>query len=72
MRDKMTVKINLHKLGYRICMTRAGFISVSDIVYELGVTHNSAGRILSALARLGYVEKWNNKLYKVKSLRTRS
>jgi len=44
---------------------KKGFVSVDEIAYELGVALNTAGKILAALARLGYVEKWSNRTYRI-------
>ncbi len=64
-RTKLNVRIDLHKLGHRIILMKKGFVSVDEIAYELGVALNTAGKILAALARLGYVEKWSNRTYRI-------
>jgi len=61
----LSVKINLRLLGRRFIETGKTFIKISDLVYELGVSPQTAGKILSALAKLGYVTRWSDSVYKV-------
>ncbi len=59
----MTIKINLRKLAHRFMESNKKILKVSDIAFELGISNTAAGKILSALERLGYVEKWSDKVY---------
>ncbi len=57
--------IDLHRLGRRLLESNRSFIRVEEIAYEFGISHYSAGKLLAALSRLGYVEKWSNGLYRI-------
>ncbi len=61
------VTINLHKLARRLRNRNRKWIHVKELAEEIGVSTKVAGRILTALERLGYVEKRNNRVYKVKT-----
>ncbi len=61
----LSIRIDLHRLGMRLVYSNRDFIRTYELAYELGTNTYSAGKILAALARLGYVEKWSNGLYKI-------
>ncbi len=42
------------------------YITPKKLSQQLGVSPRTAGKILAALEREGYVEKWSRKTYKVK------
>jgi len=60
------VTIDLHKLGRRLIDSDRVFIRVHELSYELGISINAAGRVLSALEKLGYLIKWSRGLYIIK------
>ena len=61
----MVLKIDLDSYGRKLQRSSRRFISVQDVVEELGVTPQAAGKLLSALARLGYLIKWSKTVYMV-------
>jgi len=65
-KDHVIVTIDLHKLGRRLIDSDRVFIRVHELSYELGISINAAGRILSALEKLGYLIKWSRGLYIVR------
>jgi len=65
-KDHVIVTIDLHKLGRRLIDSDRVFIRVHELSYELGISINAAGRILSALEKLGYLIKWSRGLYIIK------
>lgn len=66
--ETMSVKIDLKKLYLKIIFSKRRFIRLHEIARELCVTPRTAGKILSTMTRLGYLEKWSHDLYLVKSL----
>ncbi len=65
-KDHVIVTIDLHKLGRRLIDSDRVFIRVHELSYELGISINAAGRVLSALEKLGYLIKWSRGLYIIK------
>jgi len=65
-KDHVIVTIDLHKLGRRLIDSDRTFIRVHELSYELGISINAAGRILSTLEKLGYLIKWSRGLYIVR------
>ncbi len=62
----ITIKIDLDLLGRRLILSGKRFISIHEISYELGITPQAAGKLLSSLSRLGYVVKWSKGVYMVR------
>ncbi len=58
--------IYLHRLGRKLVNSGKLFIRVHELSYELGISLNAAGRILSKLEKMGYLIKWSRGLYIVK------
>lgn len=65
-KEYVSVTIDLHKLGRRLIDSNRLFIRVYELSYELGISSNAAGRILSALEKMGYLVKWSKGLYVIK------
>lgn len=65
-KEYVSVTIDLHKLGRRLIDSNRLFIRVYELSYELGISSNAAGRILSALEKMGYLIKWSKGLYIIK------
>ncbi len=64
----MSVKIDLKKLYLKLVFNHKRFIRLHEIARDLCVTPRTAGKILSMMARLGYVERWTADMYLVRSL----
>ncbi|MCD6488812.1 MAG: hypothetical protein J7K21_06280 [Desulfurococcales archaeon] len=64
-KETVTITVNLHLLGRRLGESGKVFIRVHEIAYLLGVSPRTAGKILSALSKLGYVEKWSDGIYRI-------
>jgi len=64
-RDVITVTIDLKALGFRLVSSGRKYVRVNELAYELGISNITAGRILSKLTKLGFVEKWSNGIYRV-------
>jgi len=60
----LTITIDLHRLGRRL-KNKGYWIRVKDLAYEMGVSTKTAGRILVALEKLGYVKRRGNGVYRV-------
>ncbi|RLG84224.1 MAG: hypothetical protein DRO40_01835 [Thermoprotei archaeon] len=65
-KDHITVTIDLHKLGKRLVDSDRVFIRVHELSLELGISISAAGKVLSALEKLGYLVKWSKGLYIVR------
>lgn len=59
----INVTIDLRLLAMRLRENGKKFIRVHEIAYELGTSPKTAGKILTSLARLGYVVKWSEGVY---------
>ncbi len=71
-RRYFTTKIDLVRLGEKLVASNKLFISVEEVVDKYCISPPSAGRLLSALTRLGYLEKWSRKVYIVNRRKTTS
>ena len=64
MRKQLSITIDLVKFGERL-RKRKKWIRVRELAEELGISTKSAGKILAALEKLGFVEKRSVGVYKV-------
>ncbi len=64
MRKHLSITIDLIKFGERL-RRRKKWIRVRELAEELGISTKSAGKILAALEKLGFVEKRSIGVYKV-------
>jgi len=64
--DRVSVRIDLHRLGRRLGRVYRGFVTVEMLSEDLCISRCSAGKVLSALERLGYVERWNRRFYRIR------
>lgn len=63
-RRYLTITIDLYKLGGRL-RSKGYWVRVKDLAYEMGISTKTAGRILAALEKLGYVRRRGNGVYKI-------
>ncbi len=64
MRKHLSITIDLVKFGERLSKKKK-WIRVRELAEELGISTKSAGRILAALEKLGFVERRSIGVYKV-------
>lgn len=64
MRRRLSITIDLVKFGERL-RRKKKWIRVRELAEELGISTKSAGKILAALEKLGFVEKRSIGVYKV-------
>ncbi len=64
MRRHLSITIDLIKLGKKLSREKK-WIKVRELAEELGISTKSAGRILAALEKLGFVKKRSVGVYKV-------
>ncbi|WFO75492.1 hypothetical protein J4526_00920 [Desulfurococcaceae archaeon MEX13E-LK6-19] len=62
----LTVTIDLNALAHRLIGSKKQYIRPQELAYELSISVRSAGKLLSRLAKMGYVEKWSKNLYRIK------
>jgi len=61
----ISVTIDLRLLGMRLRESGKRFVRVHEIAYELGTSPKTAGKVLTSLAKLGYVVKWSDGVYMI-------
>jgi len=61
----ISVTIDLRLLAMRLRESGKKFVRVHEIAYELGVSPKTAGKVLTSLAKLGYVVKWSDGVYMI-------
>ncbi len=64
MRKQLSITIDLVKFGERL-RKKKNWIRVRELAEELGTSTKSAGKILAALEKLGFVERRSVGVYKV-------
>ncbi len=64
MRKHLSITIDLVKFGKKLSKKKQ-WIKVRELAEELGISTKSAGRILAALEKLGFVEKRSVGVYKI-------
>jgi len=64
LRKQLSITIDLVKFGERL-RKKKNWIRVRELAEELGTSTKSAGKILAALEKLGFVERRSVGVYKV-------
>ena len=65
-KEYMMLTLDLHVFGKNLRRRYRRWIKVKDIARELGISPKTAGKLLAALERLGYVSRRTNMVYEIK------
>ena len=61
---RVRVSVSLERIG-AILLAGRRFISIGEVAELLGVSTRAAGVILAGLERMGLVERWSRRVYRV-------
>ncbi len=61
----MRVTISYEALVEMLSRRGKHYISVHELATMLGISRQAAGKILATMARLGLVERWSRRTYKL-------
>jgi predicted transcriptional regulator of viral defense system len=66
---RFTVSINIEKLYEKLLKRGKMHVRVDEVAGYLCISEKSAGRLLSRMAEKGFLEKWGNGIYLLKTNR---
>lgn len=64
---RFTVSINIEKLYEKLLRRGKMHVRVDEVAGYLCISEKSAGRLLARMAEKGFLEKWGNGIYLLKT-----
>ncbi|MGB9827057.1 hypothetical protein IMZ38_00815 [Thermosphaera chiliense] len=64
---RSTVSVNIEKLYEKLLKRGKMHVRVDEVAGYLCISEKSAGRLLSRMAEKGFLEKWGNGIYLLKT-----